>query len=233
MFIYLDESGDFYGHKTTVGKDNFFIVGGFVTGDAQRTAREFLRWRQRKFPEQIRYKSEVKFSDSGVSDDLRLQTLQYLAKQDIRIFYTFLNTKNIPPQYRKKKGFESGLLYTELVAQTLNLLVPNTDLEFRIYRDHRHLIGVSQTQFNEIIKVSVLTGMPAKTLIQIYAVDSTTNQNIQIADWICGALAANYHKKENGNKYFAILNKNIITSKEVFEDFWGSYQGNKKTPPKT
>lgn len=231
MFTYLDESGSFYGDKNNGTSDNFFVVGGFVTGDPQRTARAFLKWRQRKFPKRIRYKSEVKFSDSDLIDTLRVQTLQFFAQQDIRIFYTFLNTKNIPPQYRKKNRVEAGLLYTELIAQTLNLLVPSTDPEFRIFRDHRHLIGVSQTQFNEVIKASVLLGMPAKTLIQINAVDSTTNQNIQIADWICGALAAHYHKKKQGEAYVAVLKNNIIASKEAFEDFWGKVVDNKKTPP--
>lgn len=221
MFVYLDESGDFYGGKGAV--DNFFIVGGFVTGDPKRIARAFQKWRQKKFPKRIRYKSEVKFSDTDVTEKLRVETLQFLAEQDIRIFYTFLDTKNIPPQYRKKKRVDGGLLYTELVAQTLNLLLPSTEQEFRIYRDHRHLVGVSQAQFNEIITVSLLTNLPAKTLIQIDAVDSTTNVNIQVADWICGAVSHYHHKKQHGDDYFAVVKNSIVASKEIFEDFWGKF----------
>ena len=36
MYIFLDESGNFKGDK-----EDYFIVGGFVTGDPKRTARMF------------------------------------------------------------------------------------------------------------------------------------------------------------------------------------------------
>ncbi len=221
MFINLDESGSFYGDK-----DSFFIVGGFVTGDQKRTSKVFKKWRQGKFPKRISHKSEVKFSDTDLTEMLKIQTLRFLAQQDIRIFYTFLNIRNIPAQYRRKKHIDGGLLYTELVAQTLNLLIPSVDAEFRIFRDHRHLKGISQTQFNEIVTLSLLTSLPAKSLIQIEAVDSTASLNIQIADWICGALSRYYHKKQYGDDYFKAIKNNIIASKEIFEDFWGKFSDN-------
>ena len=215
MFIFLDESGNFTGDK-----DNYFIVGGFVTGNPRRTAKAFQKWQHTKFPKKIRRKNEVKFNDTGLNDELRLKTLSYFIKQDIRIFYTFLRGENIPQEYRKGKGIETGLLYTEVVAKTLNLLLPTTDLEFRIFRDKRHLRRLSQDKFNEMIKLDLIPKLAAKTLFQIEAVDSCINSNIQIADWICGALFRYYNKRRNGDRFYATLKNSIVASDELFKDYW-------------
>jgi len=215
MHIFIDESGNFIGDK-----DYYFIVGGFVTGNHRRTRKAFRRWQKTKFPKKLRYKNEVKFSDTGLNDELRLKTLSYFIKCDIRIFYSFLKRENIPQEYRKKRGTETGLLYTEIVAETLNLLFPTTDLEFRIFRDKRHLRRISQARFNEIIKLDLLPKLSAKSLFQIEAVNSNTDPNIQIADWICGALFRYYNKRKNGERFFATLKNSIIASDELFRDYW-------------
>ncbi len=215
MFVFLDESGNF-----ARDRDNYFIVGGFVTGNPRRTAKEFRKWQRRKFPKKLRYKNEVKFNDTGLTDELRLKTLAYLAEQDIRIFYTFLKIENIPEEYRKKKGIETGRLYAEVVAKSLELLLPTTDLEFRIFRDKRHLQSLTHTQFNEIIKFALLPQLSAKTLFQIEAVDSTSASNIQIADWVCGAFFRYYNQRKNGERFIATLKNNIVASDELFKNYW-------------
>ncbi len=214
MFIFLDESGNF-----TKDKENYFIVGGFVTGNPRRTAKAFRKWQHRKFPKKIRYKTEVKFNNTGLNDELRLKTLSYFTKQDIRVFYTFLEKKNIPQEYRKKEGMETGLLYAKVVAQTLNLLFPTAELEFRVFRDKRHLRRLTKEKFNEMLKIDLLPKLSSKALIQIEAVDSTENPNIQIADWICGALFRYYNKRKNGERLFITLKNNIISSDELFKDY--------------
>ena len=48
-------------------------------------------------------------------------------------------------------------------------------------------------------------------------VDSTTNANIQIADWISGALARYLEQKPFGKEYYEILKNNVIgEGKELF-----------------
>jgi len=217
MFIFLDESGNFTG-----GKEPYFIIGGFITNNPRRTAKAFRKWQHTKFPKKIRYKNEIKFSDTGLNEDLRLKTIEYLSKQDIRVFYAFLKKSNIPLEYRKKKKLESGLLYVEIVAQALGLLLPTTDLEFRVFRDDRHLRKLSQAKFNEILKSALLPNLPAKAVVQIEALDSSTNSNIQIADWICGAFFRYYNKGKNGERFFLLLKNNIIKSgyRELFKDYW-------------
>ena len=87
MYIYLDESGNFRSNK-----EAYFIVGGFVTSDERITAKAFRKWQHTKFVnKKLRYRTEVKFSDSRLNDKLRLKTLLYFVQQNIRIFYTFFN----------------------------------------------------------------------------------------------------------------------------------------------
>ena len=50
--------------------------------------------------------------------------------------------------------------------------------------------------------------------------DSTCNANIQIADWIVGAIAYYYEGKLLGDDYYEILKNNIINKKELFKNNW-------------
>ena len=226
MYIFLDESGNFKGNK-----ENYFVIGGFITDDPKRTAKAFRKWQHTKFfNKKLRHRTEVKFSDTRLNEKLRLKTLNYFAKQDIRVFYTFLNRRNIPLKYRKRKNVETGFLYAEIAAKTLQLLLPASDLEFRVFRDERQLKKVSQTKFNEILKLDLLPELPAKVVIQIEALDSATSPNIQIADWICGALFRYYNKGKDGARYFSTLKNNIVSSKELFENYWSELY--KKSPRK-
>ncbi len=212
MYIFLDESGDFY-------SDDYFIVGGFITGNQRRTAKAFRKWQRSKFPRKIRAKTEVKFNDSGLSDELRLKTLAYLAKQDIRIFYAFLNRKNIPVEFKTKRGIEAGHLYTAVVSQTLSQLFPSAETEWNILIDQRHLKKVSKTEFRETIRLHLLPHAASGSRIYVDTDDSTTNPNIQIADWVCGALFRFSMNRPYGNKFHDTLKNSIIVSEELFQDF--------------
>ncbi len=218
MFVYLDESGGFGKNK-----ERFFIVGSFTVGDPGRIAKAYRRWQRRKFPRRLKGQSEVKFINSSLDDALRLKTIHYLADQDIRIFYTYLNKTNIPENYRaghKVDPSKTGLLYTQIVAETLELYFPISSLEFRVLRDARPLKGISQTEFNRLIESRIIPLLPAKSAFQLEEVDSTTHPQIQIADWVCGALARYHESKENGEKFYQLLKNNIVKEKELFARYW-------------
>jgi len=100
--------------------------------------------------------------------------------------------------------------------------LPTTDLEFRVFRDERHLKKISQTKFNEITKLDLLPKLPAKAVIQIEALNSSASPNIQIADWICGALFRYHNERKNGEHFFAMLRNSIIASNELFKDYWAN-----------
>lgn len=216
MFIYLDETG-----TLTESDGKYFIVGTYTVGDPRKITKAFRKWQKTKFPKKLRRQAELKFNDSHIDDKLRLKTLQYFAKQDIRIFYTYLQKKNIPQEYYKKgKVTETGLLYTEIVRATLELFMPVTDSEFTVIRDQRTLKGVTVDKFYEILKASLLPKLPAKVNFQVQAVDSTSNPLIQVADWICGALARYHEGKPMGEEFYSVLKGNIVQEKELFSEKW-------------
>lgn len=80
-----------------------------------------------------------------------------------------------------------------------------------------------------MLKLDLLPKLSAKSLLQIEAVDSTTIPNIQIADWICGALFRYYNKGRNGERFFITLKNSIITFDELFKDYWQEKYNNQKT----
>lgn len=216
MFIFLDESGN-------LSKDDgkYFIVGSFTIGNVKRVENAFRRWQHHKFPRRLKYRAEVKFNDRELTDALRLEMLRYLAKQDCRIFYTFLQVRNVPEQYRSGDGkLKSGLLYTEIVGETLELYLPVTEAELRIFRDQRSLKGITKSQFNEHLRARLLPELPAKSVLQIEAVNSLTKPSVQVADWFCGALARYHEKKKMGEEFYAVLKGNIVGQKELFSDYW-------------
>lgn len=216
MNSYLDETGDLRRRNT-----KYFIIGTFTVGDPKRIKNAFRRWQKSKFPRKLKGQTEVKFNDSHLTDGLRLKTIKYLAKQDIRIFYTYLKLTNIPEKYRKEgKVHETGLLYTELVGYTLELYLPLADIELRVYRDPRSLKGISVEKFNGMVKAHLLPLLPVDVLFSIDAPDSTTNPLIQVADWVCGALGRYHEGKTLGQEFYNALKKNIIQEKELFSDYW-------------
>lgn len=216
MFIYLHESGNLSKRN---GK--YFIVGSYTVGDPRRIAKAFRKWQRSKFPRKLKVQPEVKFNDSHLTDQLREKTLKFLTKQDVRIFYTYLKVKNIPEKYRGKEGsIKTGLLYTEIVGDTLELYLPLTEIELRIFRDQRILKGVVLSDFNEHLMARLLPQLPAKTILQIQVMDSTVSPQIQVADWICGALARYHEKKPLGDEFYKILKNNIVEEKELFSEYW-------------
>jgi hypothetical protein len=195
-------------------------------------AKAFRKWQHSKFPRKLRDQTEVKFNDPHLTDDLRLKTIAFLCRQDVRIFYTYLKIGNIPEKFRKRGVVhETGLLYTEIVAATLDLYLPVTEREFVVIRDERSLKGVRKSQFDEMIKVSLLPHLPAQTVPQIHAVSSVSNVPVQVADWLCGALARYHEQKSEGEALHQQLRNNIVQEKELFSDYWTKRWDNKKDLP--
>jgi len=218
MHIYLDESGNL-----TRSDGKYFIVGSYTIGDPKRIAKAFRKWQRSKFPRKVKVQSEVKFNDPHIDDKLRASTLTFFAKQDVRIFYTYLKVINIPDKYKiKEVSIKTGFLYTEIVGETLELYLPIFETEFRVFRDQRILKGVVHTEFNDHLTARLLPKLPARILIRIQAMDSTASPQIQVADWICGALARFYEKKPSGDEFYNILKNNIVKEKELFSDYWST-----------
>ena len=225
-YIFLDESGEFRKRD----HNEYFVAGAFTIGNPRKSKKLFRSWQHSHFPRKMRRQSEIKFADIDIDDKLRLKTLRYFTSLDIRIRYSYLLRDNIPEEYRDKNKIKSGLLYTHIISETLEMFTPINDLEFRVFCDNRHLKGITKTKFKEILSTSLLPKLPKGVILQIDTVDSTTDENIQIADWIAGSLARYHNKKPLGQELFTILKNNILSGEEMFKDYWFNKQ---KTQPKS
>lgn len=229
LHIFLDESGQFSQNNS----DKYFVIASFTVGEPRRTAKHFRAWCRTKFPRKMRNRMEIKYSDSGIAKTLRIKTIQYISKLDVRIRYSYIKRENIPEKFRRKSSIESGLVYTHIVGETLSMYLPATDLLFHVFCDQRRLKGISKTQFIEIVKIQLLPNLPKDAQIKIQMVDSKQYPNIQIADWLVGALAAYLNNKPQGKELFEVLRNNIIgEGKEMFRDYWVNKFNNQKTQPK-
>ena len=215
-YIFLDESGQF----TKNGKEEYFVVGSFMIGDPRRIEKRFRSWQRNRFPRKMRTQSEIKYSDNKISPKLKLKTLKYIADLDVRIKYIYLKRTNIPVDFRKKSQIDSGELYTQMIGELLEMYLPIADTELRIFCDRRHLKGITQSDFKKRLTARLLSGLPKNSILQVESIDSTTNANIQIADWITGSISGALEGKLLGNECLEILKNNIIDSKELFKDHW-------------
>lgn len=215
MYIFLDESGDFTKHN----HEEYFVIGSFTVGNQGKTNKEFIKWLRTRFPKRMRKQSEIKWSATGIDDSLRLRTLRHISKMDVRIRYGYLLRNNIPSSYRNKKNkINTGALYTNIVAEVLEQYLPADEKEIHIFCDRKSLKGMTKQEFESAIVSKLLTFCSPDTSIQVEMIDSTSNRNIQIADWIAGALARYLEKGKNGEEYYKVLKNNFLgEGKEFFK----------------
>lgn len=215
MLIFVDESGSFLCEN---GQE-YFVIASFTVGDPKRTAKAFRSWQASKFPFQKKFQSEIKFSDSGIPHELRIKTIQQISRMDVRIRFGFFKCKNIPEEYLKNDRIREGHLYTQIVGEVIESYLPVSDKDVQIFCDARHLRGMKKAEFIELLRTRLFPVASAGTSITVRQVDSTTDKNIQIVDWIAGALAAKLNRKPYGKEYEEILRGNIIGEPiELFKD---------------
>lgn len=112
----------------------------------------------------------------------------------------------------RKGAIQSGLLYTQVLGEALEQYFPIVEKSFLVICDQRRLKGVSNTQFKQTLIARILADAPRGTIVRVDRVDSMADRNIQIADWIVGAIAAYLNKKPLGEKCMEILKNNVIGS---------------------
>jgi len=165
----------------------------------------------------MRNQSEIKWSSKSVNNKLRLATLKHIAKLDVRIRYGYLLRKNIPINYRKKgKIINSGILYTNIIGEVLEKYLPTNEKEIHIFCDRRSLKGMTKSQFESSIRGRLLPLCSSNTTVQVEMIDSTSNANIQIADWISGALARHLENGVLGEDCYKILKNNFLDAGTEF-----------------
>lgn len=212
MYIFIDESGQFTKHN----HEEYFILGSFTVWETPRTSKRFRAWCMSHFPKKMRRQQEIKWS-SDIGDRLRLKTLRYISRLDVRIRFAYLLRDNIPLEYWKKDKLQSGHLYANIVGDLLEMYLPSDETQFHVMCDQRHLKSLKRSEFISLIRSRLVTHLPKNALVDVHMVDSATNPNIQIADWIAGALARYLEKRPLGEECYLALKNNFMSSgKELF-----------------
>ena len=84
-------------------------------------------------------------------------------------------------------------------------------------------------EFKKILINRLLPQLPKGVIVQVEMFDSAQNVNIQIADWVVGALAWFLEDKHLGNEFYQILKNNLLgKGKELFKDYWETKYKDKK-----
>ena len=112
-----------------------------------------------------------------------------------------------------------GVLYTNVIGEILEKYIPTDDKEIHIFCDQRSLKGMTKRQFESAIFGRLLPLCASDARVQVEMIDSAKNANIQIADWISGALARYLEKGHLGDDFYKILKNNLLDSgKEFFSN---------------
>lgn len=205
IFIYIDESGQFYNRNT----ENFFVVAGFSTENFRITAKEFKKWKINKFPRKFKYQNEIKFSDKIITNHLKIKTIEKILNiPNTKIEFIKINNSEIPKEYMNKNGkINTQSLYTDKLAELVLKFLVNKNEEIKIFCDHRHIKGYTKKQYKEKLVKQINSLIQSTLKIDIDFVDSKNNTNVQIADWIVGAIAHALNKKTNCDEYQDLLKR--------------------------
>ena len=215
-YIYVDESGQFKPDRNLP----YFILASFMTSKPRSTANAYRSWQRLKLPKKMRRDTEIKFSKLRLGYALKLKTLKHLMKSDLRIRYCYVRTTNIPHDYREKSGLKEGLLYAHLIGEMLSRYFPINDTQITVVCDKRNLKGLTSLQFIEQTTTHLLPLVGKNTRLEVQMLDSTSSANLQIIDWIAGALSAYHNQKTLGNEMFEILQEKIEeTGIELFKNY--------------
>lgn len=208
LYIFVDESGNFSGNH-----DRFFVLSAFVTSKPRVTRKCFLRAKRTKLPEKYRHYAEVKFSDRAIPDQFKKHVLQRVAQEDVRIYVLWFDKQNLPVALRQQP---EGLVYCQLVGQLLEMC-PLAETEIvQVFLDRRNLKGTTRQVFDANLKARLLFVFPKLRRLSIEHVDSTASMNVQIADFVAGAI---FQKHERSNEqFYNIIEPQIVREKELFRE---------------
>jgi hypothetical protein len=206
LYIYADEAGNFSGKR-----DAHFVLAAFSTDTPRATRKVFLTTRQTKLPKRFRSYAEVRFSDVNVPRSFKIKVLERLCAEDIGVYALILHKEGMPANLR---GREEGLFYCRLVGELLELSPVESATQVRVLLDRRRLKNLTREQFNADLQARLAKVAP-NVRIEIEHIDSTTNVNIQIADFIAGAFFQKYERGDD--EFYRALEHCIKVEVEIFQ----------------
>lgn len=207
LFIYVDEAGNFSGKQHT-----HFVLAAFTTDAPRVTHKAFTATKQTKLSKRFRSYAEIKFSDAKIPRSFKIKALKRVCAENIGIYALILHKENIPKDLRGRK---EGLFYCHRVGELLQLCPLASITQARVFLDRRRLKGLTRKNFDTELRTYLAARLTAKTSIVIEHVDSTTNVNVQIADFIAGAFFQKYER--GNNEFYRTIESCIRVEQEILE----------------
>ena len=205
MLVFVDESGD-SGMKGKDGSSELFVVAAVIfveNYDAEKCDKKIAEIAKRCFGGKTR---EFKFAKC--CDDYRKKFLTGVAGQDFLYAAFVLN---------KSKIWGEGFLYKETFYKfTCKLLFENAK---RYLKDASVVIDKSgnrefRLQLEKYLKAKINTDREAIKSVRIEV--SHSNNLLQLADMVCGAVARSYKENKKDCGQF----RAIIKEKELGVSLW-------------
>ena len=207
MLIFMDESGD-TGFKLKTASSRYFVLTIVIFDNLESAAEanEAINelHKELKFPGS----KEFKFS-TGTSNKYKTVFLSKLSKHDFR-YRTIVIDKEKLAQREPSNPEES--LYM-LVTDQLFLRAQGRVKNASLFVDRTAQSKAFIQKFNRYLKKKLNTDMN-KLIGEIRHKDSKSNNLLQLADMVCGAIYRKYNKKDDS--FYKMIKKRE-------EDLWKPY----------
>jgi hypothetical protein len=207
MLIFMDESGD-TGFKFRLSSSRYFVLTMviFDSLEAAEKANDTIK----NIRQTLKRSESLEFKFStGTNDETKRVFLRALAKQDFH-YRSVVVDKNVLIKREPQNPEES--LYM-LVADQLFLRAEARVQNAAVFIDRTAKSKSFIQDFNKYLRKKLNTDMH-KLIGEIRHKDSRSNNLLQLADMICGAIYRKYNRKEDS--FY-----NLIKKRE--EDLWKPY----------
>lgn len=207
MLVFIDESGD-PGLKLEAGSSNYFTVTlvAFEENDEALAADQRIQLLKRE----MGFPPYFEFHFNKLRADYRRQFLSALAGYNFFYFGIVINKRKLTgPGFQFRDPFYKytcGLVFENAKPHLANATVVVDGSGTKVFR--RQLATYLRRRINDPRADNRFVG---KVKVQ----DSRSNNLLQLADMVCGAIARSYSEKKDAEAY-----RRLISHREIYVQFW-------------
>jgi len=204
MLVFIDESGD-PGLKFAAGSTDYFIVVVVAFEDHEEA--QDADDRIKSLRQELGLPEDFEFHFSKLNHKRREVFLRTLATYSFFYLGIVIN---------KRKLTGPGLFRDSFYKYACSLVFENA----KPYLDNAVVVvdGSGTRKFRKQLQVYLkkrVNDKDARRIKKVKVQNSATNDLLQLADMICGAVARSYGKKEDAQLY-----RRLIVHRELYVQFW-------------
>lgn len=206
MLVFIDESGD-PGLKLNAGSSDYFIVTLVAFEDNEEALAADQRIEALKG--ELGFRREFEFKFNKLKGDFREAFLSAVAGFGWFYFSIVINKRKLTgPGFRFKESFYKytcGLVFENAkphLDQATVVIDGSGSREFR-------------RQLGSYLRKRVNEPSGSRFIRKVKVQDSQSNNLVQLADMVCGAVARSYMEKEDAQRY-----RRLIAHREIYVQFW-------------